>query len=100
MTFFPYNPRKVRLGFLIGAVACAGLTGWALWNASRGAETYGEARGGVSAGLMFAFLQIFPQLKADAGLNEQPSRAAVFLIAGFLLSWVPFLFVLWNRPRR
>ena len=55
---------------------------------------------GASIGLMFAFLQIFPQLKADAGLNEQPSRAAVLLIAGFLLSWVPFLFVLWNRPRR
>ena len=55
---------------------------------------------GASIGLMFAFLQIYPQLKADAGFNDRTSLANAVLVAGLLLSWIPFLFVLGNRRRR
>jgi len=74
MSFYPYTPRRVRLGFLVGAVACAGLTAWALWGASRGTESYGEARGGVSAGLMFAFLYVYFRLRPRQGWGLQVDR--------------------------
>lgn len=74
MSFYAYNPRKARLAFLGGAVACAGLTGWALWSASRGAELYGEARAGISAGLMFAFLYAFFRLRPRAGWGVDVER--------------------------
>ena len=43
------------------------------------------------------FLQIFPQLRADAGLNDRASLATLLLAAGLLLSWIPFGFVIGNR---
>jgi hypothetical protein len=52
---------------------------------------------GVSVGLMFGFLQIFPQLKADAGLNSRKELAMRVLTAGLLLSWIPAWFVFRNR---
>ncbi|MDQ3262178.1 MAG: hypothetical protein M3Y59_00745 [Myxococcota bacterium] len=77
MSFFPYNPKTARLGFLLGAVACAGLTAWALWGGTRGAETYGLARGGVSAGLMFAFLYALVRLRPRAGWGVEVDRLQI-----------------------
>jgi hypothetical protein len=55
---------------------------------------------GVSIGLMFGFLGIFPQLKADAGLNGRQELAMLVLAAGLLLCWVPAWFVIRNRRNK
>ena len=55
---------------------------------------------GVSIGLMFGFVQIFPQLKADAGLNARKELATLVLVAGVLLSWIPAWFVFRNRRNK
>lgn len=79
MSYFPYNPRKIRVGFILGAIACALLTAWALRNATTGAEQFGEARAGVSAGLMFAFLYAAFRLRRRAGwgLKLEPLQLSV-----------------------
>lgn len=67
MSFFAYNPRKVRYAFIAGAAACALLAAWALQNASTGAEPFGEARAGVAGGLMLAFAYAAWRIRARAG---------------------------------
>ncbi len=67
MSFYPFNPRKVRLAGLGGAIACGAVALWALWGAARGVEPYGEARAGLAAGLMFAFLYAFFRLRPRKG---------------------------------
>jgi hypothetical protein len=65
--FFGFNPRAARLGLALGAVACAILAAWALANARAGTERFGVARGGVAAGLMFAFGYAWVRLRPRAG---------------------------------
>jgi hypothetical protein len=67
MSFHPFNPRKVRLVALGGAVACGAVALWALWDAAHGLEKLGEARAGLAAGLMFAFLYAFFRLRPNKG---------------------------------
>ena len=55
---------------------------------------------GASIGLMFGFLQIFPQLKADSGLNDRTGLAVGLLIAGLALSLAPTVLVILNRRRK
>lgn len=79
MSFFAYNPRKIRFGFILGALACALLSGWALRNARTGAEPFGLARAGVSAGLMFAFLYAAVRLRRRPGwgITVEPLQLSV-----------------------
>jgi hypothetical protein len=65
--FFGFNPRSARVGLALGAVACAILAAWALANARAGTERFGVARGGVAAGLMFAFGYAWVRLRPRAG---------------------------------
>ena len=65
--FFPFNPRAARLGFMLGALGCAGLALWALWGARHGTERMGEARAAVSVGLLLAFLYAFYRLRPRQG---------------------------------
>jgi len=61
--FFAFNPRPTRIGLFLGACVLAVLTAWALASAQQGGEPYGEARAGLSAGLMFVFLYAFHRLR-------------------------------------
>jgi hypothetical protein len=65
--FFPYNPRRSRALFLAGALACVLMTIWAVWGARRQTERFGEARAGVSAGLVLAFSYAFVRLRPRQG---------------------------------
>lgn len=78
-SFYPYHPLRFRLMFLGAAVTCAAITGWALYNDLRGAEKMAEARAGLSAGLMFAFLYAFFRLrpKAGWGVEVEPLRLLI-----------------------
>jgi hypothetical protein len=61
--FFAFNPRPTRIGLFLGACVLAVLTAWALASAQQRGEPYGEARAGLSAGLMFVFLYAFHRLR-------------------------------------
>lgn len=61
--FFAFNPRPTRIALFLGACVLAVLTAWALASAQQAAEPYGEARAGLSAGLMFVFLYAFHRLR-------------------------------------
>lgn len=65
--FFPFNPRVARAGFLLGALGCAALTAWAAWGALHHTERMGEARAGISAGLMLAFFYAVLRLRPRLG---------------------------------
>jgi len=79
MSFHPFHPRAVRLAFLGGALACAAIVVWAGAGAARGLERYGEARAGVAAGLMFAFLFAFFRLRPRAGwgMSVEPLKVSL-----------------------
>ena len=79
MSFHPFNPRAVRFAFLGGAAACAAIVLWAGAAAARGFERYGEARAGVAAGLMFAFLFAFFRLRPRPGwgLSVEPLKVSL-----------------------
>jgi hypothetical protein len=61
--FFAFNPRPTRIALFLGACVLAVLTAWALAAARQGGEPFGEARAGLSAGLMFLFLFAFHRLR-------------------------------------
>ena len=77
--FYPYHPLRFRLMFLGAALLCAGITGWALYNSVNGSESLAEARGGISAGLMFACFYVFLRLrpKAGWGVETEPLRIVI-----------------------
>jgi hypothetical protein len=72
--FFAFNPRPTRIALFLGACVLAVLTAWALASAQQGGEPYGEARAGLSAGLMFVFLFAFHRLRprAEWGITLGP----------------------------
>lgn len=53
--FFAYDPRALRAGLFLGAVACAALGAWALANALAQGAIQEWARFGVAASLLGAF---------------------------------------------
>lgn len=77
--YIPFNPVRFRLAFFLSGVVCAAITGWALYNAAQSTERLAEARGGISAGLMFAFFYAFVRLRPRAGwgVEVEPLRIVV-----------------------
>lgn len=77
--FFPFHPLRIRITFLACALLCAAITAWALYNAMHSEERLAEARGGLSAGLMFAFLYAFWSLrpKEGWGVEVEPLRIII-----------------------
>lgn len=92
MSFHPFNPRKVRLAALGGAAACGAVALWALWGVARGLEPFGEARAGLAAGLMFAFLYAFFRLRPHKGwgVTVEPLKLTIARpISGTPIELVP-----------
>src|SRR4051812_9219904 len=77
--YFPFHPVRFRIAFLLCALVCAAITAWALYNARHSTEDLGEARGGISAGLMFAFLYAFFRLRPREGwgVEVEPLRIII-----------------------
>lgn len=78
--FHPFNPRRLRLGFLVGAVACAALTAVAVDAArTEGASALVVARAGLSLGLLMAFGYVFVRLRPrrDWGVHLSSEGASI-----------------------
>lgn len=65
--FFAYDPRTLRAGLFLGAVACAALGAWALANALAQGEIQEWARLGVAAGLLGAFAYVSWRVRPREG---------------------------------
>ncbi len=76
-TFYPFNPRATRIGLFLGAVACVGLTAWALKNTLEGTEPYAGVRAGLSVLMSVAFAFAFVRLRPRNDWGIQVSRHAL-----------------------
>jgi hypothetical protein len=77
--FIPYDPRRLRLWLLLCAVACAAATTLALASGLRQQDPLSEARGGIAAGLMFAFLYVFARLRPRKGWGVTIEPSALLI---------------------
>lgn len=58
MSFYPYNPVRLRWGLILGAAACVVLAAWALASARESGDIGAWARLGVLFGLLGAFAYV------------------------------------------
>lgn len=77
--FFPYHPLRIRLAFLAAGALCAFISGWAIFNATRGSESAALPRAGISLGLMLAFFYVVFRLrpKKGWGVEVEPLRVVI-----------------------
>ncbi|MHB8873637.1 MAG: hypothetical protein ACYC8T_08120 [Myxococcaceae bacterium] len=64
--FFPFNPKGTRLMLAAAAAGCLATTAWALYGLG-GGGTLAEARAGIAAGLLLAFLYVRYRLRPREG---------------------------------
>lgn len=82
--FFPFNPSRLRLGFLVGAIACVALTTVAFAAAGRGgAQPLELARAGLSFGMLLAFAVVFHKLRPRPEWGVQVTPLGVSIARPF-----------------
>ncbi len=79
-SFFPYNPRAMRLALFVAAALCVVLASWALSNALETFAITAWARLGVAAGLALAFAYMLLRIRPREGwgVRVEPLVLTVF----------------------
>ncbi len=75
--FFPFDPRPLRIGLVLCAVACAALAAWTLTQAREVGGTAAWARLGISLFLLGAFGAMFWRIRPREGWGIAVTRLGI-----------------------